>query len=409
MPAADATTQPRLAQLRDYLAAESNVAFLTCDSSNIFWLTGWQQVFDSEPAHAALVSASGAWIHSDGRYSNTMRERNNDGTWDISDERITHAAFVRQLLQQLCSTSSCGQTPGGNGSPCTGAEQDASSTAARRQAPVFCTLAIEDSLALRQYRALLKELSQIHDQKPQLLETRDVILRLRAVKDAGELALIRKAQAITDAAFAHLVQWLRCGVSELEVAAELEHFMRLEGADGLAFPSIVASGPNSANPHAVPTQRLLQDGDLVVLDFGARLGGYCSDMTRTVCMGTPTSQQRQIYDVVLAAHEAGKQAIAAGVAASAVHNAAAAVIDEAGFGQYFVHSLGHGVGIDIHEQPTLHAKSNDLLAAGNVVTVEPGIYLPGVGGVRIEDFGVVRPGAGGFEDFTASPHGLITI
>jgi Xaa-Pro aminopeptidase len=196
-------------------------------------------------------------------------------------------------------------------------------------------------------------------------------------------------------------EWLRLGVSELEAANELEYFMRANGAEGLAFASIVASGPNSANPHAVPTGRLLQRGDFVVLDFGARYRGYCSDMTRTVCLGEASAKQRRVYETVLAAHEAGKQAIAPGVAASSVHEAAAAVIAAAGFGDYFLHSLGHGVGLEVHEEPTLHPKSEAVLQEGNVVTVEPGIYLPGVGGVRIEDFGVVR--AGGFESFTASP------
>ena len=178
------------------------------------------------------------------------------------------------------------------------------------------------------------------------------------------------------------------------------------GADGLAFGSIVASGPNTANPHAIPGDRKVEKGDFVLMDYGAGYRDYKSDMTRTVCVGEPNAKQREIYDIVRRTHEECVAAIHAGVDGSEIHNLSQKLIGDAGYGEYYGHGLGHGVGIDIHELPVFGRKSN-IVEEGAVITVEPGIYLPGVGGVRLEDYGVVTKD--GYEPFTTSTHELVVI
>jgi Xaa-Pro aminopeptidase len=168
--------------------------------------------------------------------------------------------------------------------------------------------------------------------------------------------------------------------------------MRGRGSEGIAFDSIVASGPNSSKPHAGVTARVIGEGELLTMDFGARIDGYCADMTRTVVIGHASDDQRRIYEAVAAANEAGRAQVRAGASAKAVDAAARDLLTERGYGEAFGHGLGHGVGLDIHEMPTLNARSTDVLVAGNVVTVEPGAYLPGFGGVRIEDLVAVEEG-----------------
>ena len=229
------------------------------------------------------------------------------------------------------------------------------------------------------------------------------IRRMRAVKGAEEVELMRSAQAITDAAFEHMLSFLRPGLTEKQVRTELETFMYDHGADGLAFGSIVASGPNTANPHAVPSDRVIERGDLVLMDYGARYRDYDSDMTRTVVMGAPSDEQRAIYDLVRRTHEECAAAVHAGVDGSDIHNLSVKIISDAGYGDFYGHGLGHGVGIEIHELPNFGRRSN-IVEAGSVITIEPGVYLPGVGGVRLEDYGLVTEE--GFEPFTRSPHEL---
>jgi Xaa-Pro aminopeptidase len=239
------------------------------------------------------------------------------------------------------------------------------------------------------------------------VEIPGVISRLRAVKDAQEIEALIAAQKITDAAFIHMLGYLRPGLTEREAATELEFFMRRAGADGVAFPSIVASGPNSAIPHAVPGSRVFERGDFVLMDFGARLNDYRSDMTRTVVLGEANEQQRAMHDAALAAQTAVARALRPGMNGHEAQSIADATLAECGFEGRLIHSLGHGVGIDIHELPVLAPKAEAKLQPGHVVTVEPGVYLEGVGGVRIEDFGVITES--GFEDFTQSPHELIEL
>ncbi|MGH8901234.1 MAG: M24 family metallopeptidase [Egibacteraceae bacterium] len=214
---------------------------------------------------------------------------------------------------------------------------------------------------------------------------------LRHTKDAGELRLIRQACAVTSTAFDALLGWLRPGMTEVEAARRLRGEVEALGADGLAFDTILASGPNSAYPHHRPAERVLQRGDLVKVDFGARVGGYCSDMTRTVTLGSAAPQLRRVHGIVRQAQADGVAAARPGVTAGDVDAACRDVIDAAGHGDQFMHGTGHGLGLEIHEQPILMRGSTATLTAHMTVTVEPGVYLPGVGGVRIEDVVAVLP------------------
>lgn len=215
--------------------------------------------------------------------------------------------------------------------------------------------------------------------------TQGLVEELRAQKCADEIARLRRAIRVTDEGAAFLRSLLQPGRREKEVALELEFFLRRRGATGPSFPFIVTSGPRSSLPHGEPTERKLCPGDLVTVDFGIVLEGYCSDLTRTFVLGTPTPEQRFLYDLVLAAQEKALAVAGPGVQAAEVDAAARNVIAEAGYGDYFGHALGHGVGLEIHEEPHLSPTATGKLAPGMVVTVEPGVYLPGTGGVRTED------------------------
>ncbi len=236
-----------------------------------------------------------------------------------------------------------------------------------------------------------------------LVPTEGCVEVLRVRKDPGELDRMREAARIADAALAKLLPRLGEGLSEVSFARLLDFEMREMGASEPSFETIVASGPNAAKPHHRPGGRMIGAGEAVVIDFGARFDGYCSDMTRTVWASTPPAdaQLRRAMSVVAQAQAAGVEAVRAGVPAAEVDRVCRDLIADAGFGDRFVHSTGHGVGLDIHEAPSVSAGSGDTLADGYVVTVEPGVYLPGVGGVRIEDTVVVTED--GCRPLTLSP------
>jgi Xaa-Pro aminopeptidase len=231
--------------------------------------------------------------------------------------------------------------------------------------------------------------------------------RLRWVKDRDEIRLIEEAQAVTDEAFGRILPKLSEGVTEKEVAIELEWAMRQSGGDGLAFDSIVAFGENAAEPHHHPTDRPLGHGDVVKMDFGALRAGYHSDMTRTVAFGGAPRELTDVYEIVRRAQQAGIDAVRAGIEGREADRASREIVEQAGYGDRFDHSLGHGVGLEIHEGPTLRKTSEDVLPEGAVVTVEPGIYLPDLGGVRIED--MVEVTADGCRVITESPKDFVTL
>jgi Xaa-Pro aminopeptidase len=235
-----------------------------------------------------------------------------------------------------------------------------------------------------------------HDKLRELLPDRvelvgagGLVERLRAIKEPAEIEKIRAATAAADAAFVELLEQGLAGRSERELVTALERAMLERGASRPSFDSIVAAGPHGARPHASPRDVKVEPGELVVIDWGAEVDGYCSDCTRTVAVGEPDEQARAVYGLVLEAQRAGVDAIRAGVGGREVDAVARRVIEAGGHGDEFGHGLGHGVGIEVHEAPRLSTRSDDELEAGNVVTVEPGVYLPGRLGVRIEDLVVV--------------------
>jgi len=341
--------EARCAALRERLSGAADV-FLATTPANVRYLTGFDGVFDEEPAHVALIDQGTRRLLTDSRYFEAASTAAHGGDWRVElaqGDVLLHAANV--LNAESCES-----------------------------------LGFETTLSFDRHAALVKAFAGVCSPAKGWVED------LRAVKDAEEISRIRAAQALTDVAFDHILGFVREGATELEIALELEFFMRREGSEGVAFAPIVASGPNSALPHAIVGPRALAKGDFVVLDFGARLGGYCADMTRTVVIGQAGDEQRSIYDTVRRANEAGAAAVAAGKPGCEIDAAARAVIDDAGFGEFFGHGLGHGVGLEVHEQPGLGARSTAPVPLGSVVTIEPGIYIPGMGGVRIEDLAVVE-------------------
>jgi len=218
---------------------------------------------------------------------------------------------------------------------------------------------------------------------------------------------MRRAQAITDEAFKAILDFIKPGLTEQEVAARLVYEMMRRGAEKVSFDPIVASGPNGSRPHAVPTERKLEHGTFITMDFGCKVEGYCSDMTRTVALGQPAQEMERVYSVVLDAQKAGINAARAGVTGQEVDAAARRVIEEAGYGEYFSHSFGHSLGLDIHESPNASPRETAVLPAGAVISAEPGIYIPGRFGVRIEDVLILKED--GCEDITRSPRQLIVL
>ena len=231
--------------------------------------------------------------------------------------------------------------------------------------------------------------------------------QLRQSKDEEEIQRMIAAQRIAEAALDQIVKEIRPGVTEKEIAARLQYLMLAGGAENMSFDPIVASGPNGSMPHAVPTDRKIQDGDFVTMDFGCIYQGYCSDMTRTVAVGRVTEEMEKVYNVVLQAQLAGIAAAKAGATGHDVDAAARKVIEDAGYGPYFGHSFGHSVGVEIHESPNATPANNKPLPLGAAVSAEPGIYLPGRFGVRIEDVVVLQEG--GCQDITLAKKDLLIL
>lgn len=374
MAIATSGPEARLARLRVMMAERDYDAVMVRDEANLRWLTGAEGVFDftGELPHAAFITHTEAYLHTDSRYFNSFQEHMPAGSTWIMD--MDGHDIPRWVAERARATKSH-------------------------------VVAIEDTCELSFYTGLTRGLEDVSFVAQLPLMHGDIRL-MRAIKDAEEVELMRHAQAITDAAFEHMLGFIRPGLTEKALRLELENFMFSHGADGLAFASIVCSGPNTANPHAIPSDRVVEKGDFVLMDYGASYHDYRSDMTRTVVVGEPTQQQRDLYDLVRHTHEECVKAIHAGVDGRDIHMLSKKIIGDAGYGDYYGHGLGHGVGIDIHELPNFGRTSN-IVEEGAVITVEPGVYLPGVGGVRLEDFGIVTKD--GYEPFTKSSHDLQVI
>lgn len=367
------SVERRVARLRALMEERGYDAVIIRNNPDLRWLTGAARVFDFETAHTAFVTADGLWLHTDSRYFNSFVTRlGEDGPWNIDMDAVEAPAWCARRIR-----------------------------ASRAR-----VVAIEDTVTVSFVDALERELS---DASAACLLPRlhGDLVEMRAVKEPDEIEAMRAAQAVTDAAFEHMCGVIRPGLTEMQLRAELDNFMLSNGADALAFDSIVASGPNTANPHALPGPRVVERGDFVLMDYGAGLNDYKSDMTRTVVVGEPSERQRELYDLVRSVHEACAAAAKPGVVGCEIHELAVRLITEAGYGDYFKHGLGHGVGIEIHEEPRFGRTDRHTIVPGNVITIEPGVYLPGFGGVRLEDYGVITED--GFEPFTRSTHELVIV
>jgi len=355
---------PRLGRLRDRLRASELDALLVTKLANVRYLTGF-----TGSAAALLVTRDGALFVTDGRYIERSKEELDAAGVDVQIEIGLTASAQRDAL--------VGAVPAG------------------------ARLGLEDhSVTWAQQREYA---SAFEDRE--LVPAGTLVEDLRRVKDAGEIDRIRRACAIADDAFQALLPRIADGMSERAFALALEFGMRERGASGNSFDPIIASGPNGAKPHHMPSDRVIGHNELIVCDFGCIVDGYCSDMTRTVSVGDPGPDARHVYEVVLQSQQAGRARVAADVSCAEVDRASRDVIAEAGWADAFSHSTGHGVGLEIHEAPRVASTASDTLLVGDVVTVEPGVYLPGVGGVRIEDTVVV--GATGAEALTLTSKDLV--
>ena len=357
----------RLPRLLGGLAGAGCDALLVTSLTNIRYLTGF-----TGSAAMLMVTGTGSTLTTDGRYRTQAAEQLGaagvGATIEIGPPADQHAALA-SVARRLGAR------------PKVGLEAGSITWAAKRN--------LETVMA-----------------GAELVATAGLVEGLRRVKDGGEQDRIETAAAIADAALAEVVGMVADGRTESELALALDTAMRRLGAYSSAFETIVAAGPNGAKPHSRPTGRPIRPGEMVVIDFGATVDGYRSDMTRTVCHGAPAgSEARRMYEVVLASQAAGVAAVRPGRKAAEVDRACRSVIAEAGWADAFVHGTGHGVGIDIHEAPAVSATSADTLEEASVVTVEPGVYLPGEGGVRIEDTVVVT--AEGCRTVTRYPKDLI--
>lgn len=263
-------------------------------------------------------------------------------------------------------------------------------------------IAIEAAMNLSRYLKLCKACGGYNFQVEE-----ELIQESRMVKDDDELAKIARAEAIGDAAFSYILDVIKPGMTESDIALELEFFMKRQGASKLSFDTIVASGPNSSMPHAQVTDRKLENGDFITMDFGCVYQGYCSDMTRTVALGAPSDEMRKVYQIVLDANWRAMEGIRAGVECQTIDALARDYIAKQGYGEFFGHGLGHSVGIEIHEEPRFSPKCKAITKENMVITDEPGIYLPGRFGVRIEDLVVVKKD--GYECLSHSPKELIIL
>ncbi|MCL2438561.1 MAG: aminopeptidase P family protein [Coriobacteriia bacterium] len=371
----------RLTRLRSRMVAEGVDAFIALKSVNTEYLTGFDYIRDNSDPHAVLITADSARFMTDSRYlevaqSQAAQSTAEDSLWQVDD---IGSKIVTKDMHELWDLKQ------------------------------FTKIGLEDSLSYRVF-TLIEESAG----STKVIPAKNWVEDIRSVKDAAEIERIKSAQAITDLTFTHLCGFIKAGMTEKEIALEIEYKVRKLGAEGTSFSPIVASGPNGSLPHAVPTDRVIELGDLLTLDFGASYGGYCSDMTRTIFVGgideagesvQPSVEQRKVFDTVLAAQQASLAAIKAGASAKEVDAAGREIIVEAGYGDYFIHGTGHGVGLYIHELPNSSPRSEGKLNADEVMTVEPGIYLPGKFGVRIEDMVVVTDD--GSLNITESPKDLM--
>ncbi len=352
----------RLASIRAFLQTTGNDAFLLTAREDIRWACGF-----SGSSGALLITDTDATLFTDGRYADQAPSESRGVSVNIHSGDLITAVGKAQGASTLSSVAIDG---------------------ANTSVAVFRRI-------------------QSWSSKPQIRSYDAPFAALIAVKSEAELRCIRDAQRITDAVFAEILSIAKPGMTEHELAAEIVYRQLKHGADGMSFDPIVASGPNGARPHARPTDRKFESGDLVVLDFGCFVDGYASDMTRTIGIGMPPPEAQRTYELVRYAQSAAQQAARSGMRACDLDGIARHIIGEAGLDDAFPHSLGHGIGLRIHEAPKLSSTNQESLPDGAVVTIEPGVYIAGQFGVRIENAVVLHPG--GCEALPESSTELVII
>ena len=350
----------RLEKLREAMAAENIDGFLITQPENRRYLSGF-----TGSAGILIITQDQQALATDSRYYEQVRQQ--CPTWELIEVGYDFAGNMLELLRKL-------------------------GLGGRRVAFEAGHLNVATLHAWE--RALLGRLILVH--------TEGFVEEIRMRKDDQEVAHIKKAVVLADEAMAHIAAWMQPGMTEKEVAWELESYIRTHGAQAVSFEPVVASGPNAAKPHSRPTDRRLQAGEPIILDFGCVVEAYCSDITRTVCLGEPADDQYlAIWNVVLQAQQAAEQGAKADMTGEAVDKIARDLIKQADYGDYFGHGLGHSLGLAIHENPRFSFTYPHPIPAGAIMTIEPGIYIPGWGGVRIEDMVLVQPE--GVEILTAAP------
>ena len=338
-------------------------AILLTSEANCYYATGFMG------EGIALVTRRGSWYFTDSRYT------------EAAGMAIGDAAVIREVSRERPFSALINEALAASGAEKVGFEDQRMTVAehAVYSEKLHCTLTPASAL----------------------------MTELRSSKDEEELSCMTAAQRIAEGALAQILKEIRPGMTEKEIAARLNYLMVSAGAEKTSFDTIVASGPNGSMPHAVPGMRKVREGDFITMDFGCVYKGYCSDMTRTVALGRPSDEMRNVYDIVLQAQLAGIAAARAGVTGAAIDGAARKVIQDAGYGSYFGHSFGHSLGIDIHEAPNAAPGNDKPMPDGAVISAEPGIYLPGRFGVRIEDVMILRPD--GAQVITKAPKALLVL
>ncbi len=366
----------RVGLLRRRMAAEKLAGLLVTHLPDVRWLCGFTG------SNAALaVTRRGVRLFTDGRYIAQAAEEVQVAKIDIVPSAASSAA-VLWLAVQISESGVAGSGVAGS------VGIDAAHTTVSE---------------LERWRAALPAKLR----RKLLVPVGSLVERLRWLKDEDELAIMTEAAALGDDLFTHMLGFIRPGLTEVAVAAELEYQARMRGAEGMSFESIVAAGARSALPHGRASMAKLPRRGFLTLDFGVILKGYCSDMTRTVCLGKPSGRERQVYETVLAAQESAVASVIAGASCGSVDEAARAILRDAGMAEAFSHSTGHGVGIEIHEGPRIGAGQEEKLAPGMVITIEPGVYFAGEFGLRIEDMVAVTRTCGTV--LTRSPKALIEL
>ena len=338
-------------------------ALLVLSEPNRLYVTGFQATDG-----AALVTRGGSWFFTDSRYI------------EAAGRAVTGAQVLENTAERPV-TALVNEALARTGAARVGYE--------------------DDRLTVAEHRRLSEKV------QGELVPAGELLAELRAVKDSGEIETMVAAQRIAEAALTEALNFIRPGRTEREIAAFLQYQMLLRGAERMSFDPIVVSGPNTSMPHGVPTEKAVAEGEFITMDFGCVYRGYCSDMTRTVAVGHVTEEMEKVYHTVLEAQAAGIAAARAGVTGRDIDGAGRRVIADAGYGPYFGHSFGHSVGVEIHESPNASPANRQPMPAGAVVSAEPGIYLPGRFGVRIEDVIVLEEG--GCRDITLAPKDLLIL